>query len=189
MLLKKYVEESNMSLYELSKKTEIPYSTLRDLVTNKTSLEKASAETVYRISYVLGVPMEKMLITYMRPRPSFDNFKSETCHRLKESGDIPFMIDLLESNLIRTYYDDEWYPEALYLLAMLDYLSRENNVPICSEYDDIRKIKLTTYVYPSSVNALALSTGNDSYYVEAISHSIPEFSKYNIIESEVREVD
>ena len=32
------------------------------------------------------------------------------------------MIDTLESDEIRRLYNKQWYPEALYLLAMVDYL-------------------------------------------------------------------
>lgn len=42
--------------------------------------------------------------------------------------------------MIRTYYEKEWCPECLYLLAMLEYVCRENDVPICEDYDDLAKI-------------------------------------------------
>ena len=104
-------------------------------------------------------------------------------------GEIPFIIELLQSNQIREYYEDQWYPESLYLLSMLDYLSRENNIPVCTDYDDIRKAKLSKILFPASVIALVNATGNDLYYVEAIKNSIPEFLKHNIVESEIRDVN
>ena len=77
-----------------------------------------------------------------RRRPSFEVFKSNTCHQVKDMGDIPFIIQLLKTDQIRKLYEKKWYPEALYLLAMLDYLSKENKVPICKNYNDIRNSKL-----------------------------------------------
>ena len=68
---------------------------------------------------------------------SFENFKSSVCHRAKEMGDMEFMMDLLDNNTIRSYYDQKWYPESLYLLAMLDYLSRLHDLPLCSDYNDL----------------------------------------------------
>ena len=189
MLLKHYLNKMDMSLYRLSKDTSIPYSTLRDLYTNKTPLSKASGEVIYKISSAFDVPMEKLLYSYMKTRPSFENFKSETCQKIKMMGDIPFIIELLQSNQIREYYEDQWYPESLYLLSMLDYLSRENNIPVCTDYDDIRKAKLSKILFPASVIALVNATGNDQYYVEAIKNSIPEFLKHNIVESEIRDVN
>ena len=188
MLLKDYVNEKDISLYRLSKDTSIPYSTLRDLYTNKTPLSKASGEVIYRIASALGVSMEELLASYMKVRPSFENFKSEICQKLKRMKDLPFMIDLLESNKIREYYDDQWFPEALYLLSMLDYLSRENGIPVCTDYEDIRKARLSDILFPASVTAMVKATGNDQYYTDAINNSIPEFLKHNIVESDVRNV-
>ena len=74
----------------------------------------------------------------MEKRCSFELFKSNVCHRLKEQGDIDFLIETLKEDMIRQYYDKKWYPESFYLLAMVDYISRENNVPICNDYDDLR---------------------------------------------------
>ena len=82
-------------------------------------------------------------------RPDFELFKSNVCHRLKESGDIEFIANLLKSRDIDKYYARKWYPEALYLLAMLDYISKENDIPICSDYDGLRKARLSKTVYPS----------------------------------------
>lgn len=40
----------------------------------------------------------------MEKRCSFELFKSNVCHWLKEEGDIDFLIQVLESDLIRKYY-------------------------------------------------------------------------------------
>ena len=56
----------------------------------------------------------------VQPRLPLEQFKSTVCHRVKYMGDIPFMIQLLESDQIRELYEKKWYPEALYLLSMLD---------------------------------------------------------------------
>ena len=57
----------------------------------------------------------------MEKRCSFELFKSNVCHWLKEEGDIDFLIQVLESDLIRKYYNRKWYLESFYLLGMLDY--------------------------------------------------------------------
>ena len=115
-------------------------------------------------------------------------FKSNVCHRLKELGDTEFMIDLLESGIIRQYYDKQWYPEALYLLAMLDYVSRVNEVALCTDYDDLRNKKLQETVFPSSIIAQALVTGDETIKSKAIEESIPEFIRFNIVEKDVPDV-
>ena len=42
----------------------------------------------------------------MEKRCSFELFKSNVCHWLKEEGDIDFLIQVLESDLIRKYYEE-----------------------------------------------------------------------------------
>ena len=66
----------------------------------------------------------------MEERQRFELFKSNVCHMVKNMGDLAFIKGLLESKEIRRYYDNKWYPESFYLLAMLDYLCRENNLSI-----------------------------------------------------------
>lgn len=89
---------------------------------------------------------------------------------------------------IRWYYKKQWYRESLYLLAMLDYVSRENNIPICTQYDDLRKMKLQNMLFPSGVLAAAEITKDQEVKEQAIKDSIPEFLRFNIVESEVRNV-
>ncbi|MBP3857492.1 MAG: hypothetical protein IK990_17965 [Ruminiclostridium sp.] len=103
-------------------------------------------------------------------------------------GDIDFMLNILESDEIRTLFNKRWYPEALYLLAMLDYLSRINDVPICTRYDDIRTRKLSKPIYPTGVLLTSDVLGSDEPLRKAEEEAIPEFRRFNIIESEVRNV-
>ena len=121
-------------------------------------------------------------------RIDFDLFKSNVCHRLKELGDIEFLTDLLKSGIIRRCYDKQWYPEAMYLLAMLDYLSRVNAVELCTDYDDLRSKKLQETIFPSSIIAQALVAGDETIKSKAIEKSIPEFIRFNIVEKDVRDV-
>ena len=137
MNLNQVLEQKNITKYRLWKESGVPQATISDICTGKTRIEKCSAETIYRIAKVLDISMESLIAPAVRrmdeerSRPSFEIFKSNTCHRVKDLGDIPFVIELLQTDQIRKLYDKKWYPEALYLLAMLDYLSRENNIPIC----------------------------------------------------------
>lgn len=192
MVLSELLEQKNITKYRLWKESGVPQATISDICTGKTHIEKCSAETIYRIAKVLDVPMESLIAPAVmsadeeRARPSFEIFKSNTCHKVKDMGDIPFVIELLQTNQIRKMYDKKWYPEALYLLAMLDYLSRENNIPICKNYNDIRVMKLKQRVYPSSVVILCKLLNSDTPKEECVRLAIPEFLRFNIVESEVR---
>ena len=194
MSINELLLQKNITKYRLHKESGVPQATISDICSGKTSIEKCSAETIFRIARVLNVSMESLIAPAVqradenRRRPSFELFKSNTCHMVKDMGDIPFIIQLLETNQIRKLYEKKWYPEALYLLAMLDYLSRENNVPVCKNYNDIRVTKLQRLVYPSSVVLLCKTLKSNAPKEECYRMAIPEFLRFNIVESEVRNV-
>lgn len=188
MLINELMENKKITKYRLAKDSGIAYTTINDICSGKAQLEKCSAETIYRIAKVLGVSMESLIEPCFDKRIDFELFKSNTCHRLKELGDIDFLIELLEEDRIREYYKKKWHPESLYLLAMLDYVSRENDIPLCTQYDDMRNLKLKSIVFPASVMVAAVVSNNDEIKARSIREAIPEFMRFNIVESEVRNV-
>lgn len=188
MTINDVMENRNMTRYRLSKSSGIPYTTVNDICSGKSQLEKCSAETIYKLSKALGVSMESLLEPCFIKRCSFELFKSNVCHRVKNLGDIDFIIETLEKEDIRKYYQRNWYPECLYLLAMLDYLSNLNQVPLCNRYDDLRKCKLQEIIFPASIRMAATVTSNDAIKTQALKESIPEFLQFNIVESEVRNI-
>lgn len=121
-------------------------------------------------------------------RENFETFKSNTCHQVKNLGDLDFIEDVLVSNRIRILYEKRWYPEALYLLAMLDYLSKENNIPLCTNYNDIRIQKLEKTIYPIGVLLASKVLESNEPIKKAEENAIPEFRRFNIIESDIRNV-
>ncbi len=187
-LLNQIMNEQNISVYNLSKITQIPYSTLNDLYNCKTSLSKCSAYTVYKISNALQISMEELIKDSLQPRINFNLFRSNVCHELKILGDIDFIIKTLEEDKITKYYNLKWYPESLYILAMLDYVSRINDVSLCNKYNEVRKMKLEKTVFPSSVIALFNVLSDEKLKLRILNESIPEFIRFNIVESEVRNV-
>lgn len=189
MLIKEKLKEKNMTMYRLSKESGVSQVTINDICSGKAEMEKCAAGTLYRISKVLSVTIEEILESSREEyRSSFETFKSNTCHHVKDMGDIDFMIHVLESDEIRILYEKHWYPEALYLLAMLDYLSRVNEVPICTKYNDIRSRKLKNPIYPVGVLLASEVMNSEDIMKKAEEEAIPEFKRFNIIESEVRNV-
>ncbi len=194
MYLNDLLAEKKISKYRLAKESGIPQTTITDICSRKARIEKCSADTLYKISKVLGVSMESLIEQEIendvpqQKRPSFEVFKSNVCHLVKEKGDIDFIIDMLTSDEVRTLYDRKWYAEAFYLLAMLDYLSRENHVPLCTKYNDIRTQKLQNILYPAGVVLSDAAAKTDKYSRECMQNAIPEFLHFNIVESEVRNV-
>ena len=119
---------------------------------------------------------------------NFELFKSNICHNLKSMGDIKFLISILETNEIQKYYNKKQYLECFYLLAMIDYISRENNIPLCIEYDYIRKKKLENTIFPLSIKAMCVALNSNEPKERSLKECIPEFKHFNIIEADVRNV-
>ena len=189
MLVNEKLKKLDMTKYRLSKESGVPQATINDICSGKADVDKCSAGTLYRIAKVLGVSIENILESaHTEERSSFETFKSNTCHHVKDMGDVDFMLSLLESDEIRKLYDRHWYPEALYLLAMLDYLSRENDIPLCTKYDDLRVHKLSKPIFPIGVMMTSEVLRSDEPMRKAEQNAIPEFRRFNIIESEVRNV-
>lgn len=189
MLINEQLEKRNMTKYRLSRESGVPQATINDICSGKADLEKCAAGTLYKLAKVLEVSIEEILDSAKDDyRSAFETFKSNTCHHVKDMGDLDFMIRVLESNEIRILYDKHWYPEALYLLAMLDYLSRVNGIPLCTKYDDIRTKRLSKPLYPADVRLTSEVLKSDTPMRKAEQNAIPEFLRFNIIESEVRSV-
>ena len=62
MVIDDWMKQKNLSRYELSKKSGIPYTTLTDLIQKRTRLEKSNAETVYKLSKVMGISMDELFM-------------------------------------------------------------------------------------------------------------------------------
>lgn len=62
MNLQAALNERNMTMYHLSKISGIPKTTVIDICSGKSSLEKCSAKTVYLIAKALGLTMEDLLV-------------------------------------------------------------------------------------------------------------------------------
>ena len=124
---------------------------------------------------------------YMK-KASFENFKSDVCHHVKQAGDLAFIAYILRSKIIFQYCEKKWYAEMLYLLAMIDYLCRENNLPVCADYDDFRSKCLPEIVYPSGIYSQYVLLNDEKILEDSYNNSIPEFKRFNIVENEVRDI-
>ena len=180
--------QKNITKYRLSKISRVPFATISDISTGKVKIKKCSADTLYKLAKSLDVTMEDLIADSMEYRSSFETFKSNVCHMVHDMGDIAFIIDTLESDKIRKLYQKRWYPESLYLLAMVDYLSRDNNLPVCAEYRDIRKTQLREPIFPASIIAMSAVSKSEYPKQDSFDRAIPEFKRFNIVESEVRNV-
>ncbi len=189
MKLKELLEQKKLSALQCSKKSGIPYTTLLELVNQKTSVDHCTVATFYKLSQTLGMSMDHLYeeLMEMAPKEHFSTYKSYLCHRVKEEGDIGFIIHVLEQDEIRHLWRMKQYAEALYTLGMVDYLSRIHEIPSCEEYEDLRKQKLKQPLLPADVS-LAEKLGESGIVKKAFKQAIPEFKRFNIIEGDIRDV-
>lgn len=182
------LKKRNLTKYSLAKLSGVPSMTVTDICNGKSRIEKCSGETLYKLAKTLEVPMEALIADAIEYRPNFETFKSNICHMVRDKGDLDFIIDTLESNEIRTLFEKQRHPESLYLLAMVDYLSRENDLPLCEDYTDLRSAKLQEVIYPLSIIAICAASRNNAAKEQSFADAIPEFKRFNIVENEVRNI-
>ena len=196
MIINQLLQSENMTKYRLSKESGVPQTTINDICQGKVSLEKCSVGTIYKIAKVLHVTVESLIESEMTERcreqteyrSSFETYKSNICHYVKDMGDLDFITHILVKDEIRSLYKREWFPETFYLLGMLDYLSRVNGLPVCTNYNDIRCRKLERPIFPAGVIVATAVEKTERYKHEAIAQAIPEFLRFNIVEAEIRNV-
>lgn len=124
----------------------------------------------------------KLIIT------DFEAFKSNICHRVKSNGNINFIIDILQSNDIRTLWDKGLCTEAMYLLAMVDYLSRLEDIPLCGNYEDIRPRSLKEPLFPRDVCLADKLAPALCVKQKCMEKAISEFLRHNIVETDIFDV-
>lgn len=191
MNLYERLAQNNLTKYQLSKMSQIPYSTIADLFSEKTSLKKCSVDVVYKLAKSLNTTVENLLesIDDQEPeRVDLEIYKSHIQHQVHDSGDLIFIEKIVTSNQIENYFESKWYPEAFYLLATVDYLSRIHEIPLYNKYDVFRKAKLKKLLFPASIAVLSSSEGTNLIKAELLKNAIPEFLQFNIVESEIRNV-
>ena len=111
MIINDLLEKEKMSRYRLSKESGVAMTTITDICNGKADLDKCTAGTLHKIAKVLNVTVDSILennsannIDY---RCSFETFKSNTCHHVKDMGDIDFIIETLETDEVRKLYESD----------------------------------------------------------------------------------
>ena len=180
--------KKQMTKYQLSKISGVSTTTINDICKGKVNIKNCTGETLYKLAKALNVSIESLLEEVMDKRVAFTTFKGNVCHMVKDMGDREFMRDVVRSKRIFAYLQKGWHFEALYMLAMFDYLCRENNLPSYEAYEDLRKLRFTEPIYAEGVVLLSIGLNSDEPKKQSMEEAIPEFLRHNIIEAEVRDV-
>ena len=187
MNLRELITDKNITIYGLCKETGIPYTTINDLVNNKTSIQNIYLKHAYKIAKALNVSIEYLIELETPVFIEFRYFRNNVLHELKAKGDICFINEIIKNKEIDYYYKNDGKEYALYLLALIDYLSRLNNIPIYEKrYNNLRKEKLDKPFFVGS-DLITFSSVDEAEEMLKI-EVIPEFRKFNIIEEDVYNV-
>lgn len=197
MYLNELMNACHMSRAELSARSNIPESTLRDILNGKAQMDRCEAATLYNIAYALDVSVEDILEGYWdaleRDAPSRTSVHDENSlmnfyvladsmqGRLRATGDLAFIDGIDQNGWIERLYQSGQYRCALFLLGMMDYLCRKNGVQQVARYDEYRKTRLDGPVY--ALRTLNVNDDDGAFQrarTEAENNAIPELGRYGI---------
>ena len=201
MYLNELMNACHMSRAELSARSNIPESTLRDILNGKAQLDRCEAATLYNIAYALDVSVEEILEGYWdaleRDAPAHTSVHDENSlmnfyvladsmlGRLRATGDLAFIDGIDQSEWIERLYQSGQYRCALFLLGTMDYLCRKNGVRQVARYDEYRKARLDRPVY--ALRTLNVNDDDCAFQrarTEAENNAIPELGRYGIYMTE-----
>ena len=57
---------------------------------------------------------------------------------LQRAGEFGYLIDALQEDKVRCFWNKGWFPEAVWILKAVDYLSQKHTDGVVAEYQDIR---------------------------------------------------
>ncbi|MBR5048957.1 MAG: helix-turn-helix transcriptional regulator [Erysipelotrichaceae bacterium] len=181
------LRERQLSVSALSRISNVSAALISDLSRGQTSLFEVSGQDLYGLSQALGMTIEQLLQCERLLRPRFENFKKDCKKRLRVLGDHDFITDVIESQDINFFFSHKWYPETFYLLALLDLVCQRNGVLLYPDYKDLRTMRLSQTIYPDEVVILASSVSSERPLQEALKHAMPQFLRYNIVETDISE--
>ncbi|MED9821908.1 MAG: helix-turn-helix transcriptional regulator [Christensenellales bacterium] len=201
MYLNGLMNSRNLNRAELSARSNIPESTLRDILNGKAQLDRCEAATLYNIAYALDVSVEDILEGYWdaleRDAPARTSVHDENSlmnfyvladsmlGRLRATGDLAFIDGIDQNGWIERLYQGREYRCALFLLGMMDYLCRKNGVRQVARYDEYRKARLDGPVY--ALRTLNVNDDDGAFQrarTEAENSAIPELGRYGIYMTE-----
>lgn len=183
-LLEELTIQYKTNIDEISKYSGIEKVTIEKYFNGEASLLDCPVKDFAALAKLFHLTVQEfwdMAEHYDFDPKAFEIFKSNTCHAVKELGNKGFIDEIVDKEYIETYWNNKNRLCACYLLAMIDYLCRLEEIPLAEKFDRIRNYKLPKLIYPYSFNFI-----NDSKLLkESLKKAIPEFYRHGIIEGDV----
>lgn len=199
MFLNELMKEKNMTRAELSRKSGVPESTLRDILSGKAQFDRCEVLTVACIAGALDTPMEELLGSHIDealcggdqlPKTErhddfsmLDFYVMVGCSLIKlgSCGDMGFVKAICKDYWIERFYADGLYRCAFFLLGLIDYLCRLHGQKPVSRFDALRDECLDQPVY--SLRTMEEGDEEDALYEAKNStelNAVPELASFNI---------
>ena len=184
MTFKELLIEKNITGYCLAKHTNIPYTTINDLINGKTIVQNITFKHALAISDFLKIDIRELSKIETFVPIEFRYFRNNLLNDLRRIGELEFINSIIKNKEIDFYYKNKAYKYAYYLLALIDYLCRISNKPkYTNRYNDLRKEKLEKPYFAGS--ELIVFESIEEAKKELSIEIIPEFAMFNIIEENV----
>ena len=194
-----------MTRSDLSMMSDVPDSTLRDILSGKAQIDHCEAATIYGIADALGTTVEDILDHYWDECLEDDDeevWKRQPLHdghtlllfystvdklvQLRQAVEDADLASCFSSEpFIDYFFDKGFYREAFFLLGITDYLNRKLGKKTEPRFDAYRVYRLDNPVY--SLSTLEEyddpeELKNAKAYAEA--YAIPELAAFNIFMTE-----
>ena len=182
-----------ISFDRLVERTGIPASTLSDIMSGRSDLSRCQARTLQKLANGLELSIEDLLdleaFTQDLPAPSirpvhkliaphaFIFFRNSMLYFLDRLGEKGFIKFVMEKKVIEDAYSRDYYPEALYMIGLIDYLCDKNEMPRMTRYDIYRGETMNETIFAQSARINPMVDYSCSHEV------IPQIMKFNFIET------
>lgn len=127
MSIQEIIKEKGMSKYSLSKLSGVPWSTLSDICSGKTDLNRCSVKTLSKLSKVLEMPIEEIMELEIETKKDIDDGKPKDKSYLETN-----LSETLEKTL-RAYVQGE-EEEVLHLDCLWNELYGTINADLWAGY-------------------------------------------------------
>lgn len=188
MRIEQFLKEKKISMYELAERSGLSYSVVHNLIKGKSDIRNCTVDTASRLARTLEISIDDLMLLCRR-NYTFTWFRSEQCHLVHSKGELEYLVNVLESQEINRYWRLCMYAEAMYEVAMVDYICRRNDIPRCENYNEIRNHKLDHVAYPIDVKLIDELRGTHEEVEKSEKSAIPEFRSFNIIEGAIFDDD
>ena len=198
MFLNDMMKDKHMTRAHLRRQSGLPESTLRNILNGTTQLDHCEAATLLSLANVMGTTVKDLLCKYWAECGTDAEPEAKAVHdgesilyfymmyeaaliKRRLLGDIGFIREMSGCQWIERFYSDSQYRIALFLLGLVDYLSRQHHLKPNPQYDEYRKLSLDQPVYSPSTMA---NYDDPDAYKKAMAYaetcSIPELARFNI---------